>query len=472
MQLLNAQPVLFSVKPLLLCFAATTFLLTGCGDAETNIAEKASIPADTDDHDHDHGAPISEAAGRLLVMNPAAIEAQVFNLKDNSSLNVIALDTLPSAVYATGGYRYATLIERNADKVSFVDGGLWLQAHDDHFDLMSSLPVLTNTTIAGSKPTHYDAFEGQSALFFDGDGATGTNASVQVFDNAAIAEGKAPKTIALSMPMHGVAKTRGEHLLTTLRRDDSTSTSGNKILPDQVGVYHQHDGDYELEQTLETTCANLHGAAQNDMHVVFGCSDGVLLATENADDTYSSAKIPNASTLQEDARIGSLWGHEDTGKFIGAASAGEANQFFEIDPQQAQMTLIDWQPVANAKPIARGFAYKAEQFVILDDQGYLTVIEPHEEENSLHWEFGERLAITEADVSLMPEGMQFSMAFAQDGHTVYIGDPIAQHIIVVDLEMLNITGEIELGYAPAMLTWLGIAKDQGDKDHQEGEHNH
>ena len=94
----------------------------------------------------------------------------------------------------------------------------------------------------------------------------------------------------------------------------------------------------------------------------------------------------------------------------------------------------------------------------MDDQGYLTVIEPHLEDGHTHWEYGARLDITEADVSTMPEGMNFSMTFAQNGHMAYIADPIEQHVLIIDLELLMVDGDIELDYAPAMITWLGIAE--------------
>jgi hypothetical protein len=441
-------------KPLAVLVAAVAILTsTGCGNSKTTIVEKNSIPVGDDGHNHggDHSG---EVVGRLLVVNPSAVQAHVYDLEDNDLLATISLDALPSAIYASGNYRFAAMIERNADRVGFIDGGLWQEPHDDHFDLVTNTPRLINYTLTGSRPTHYDPHEGQVAIFFDGDASTGSNASVQVFNDQTIAAADRPATINFALPAHGVAKPRGEHLLATVRRDDADSTSANKILPDQVGVFHQHDDSYELEQTLDGVCPNLHGAAQNETHVVFGCADGVLLATEGSDG-YSAQKLFNPTTLADGARIGSLWGHEMINQFIGHASVGNVNQFFSIDPE-GEIELIDWQPVAGAKPVARDFAFEAEQFVILDDQGYLTLIEPHQEGGRTHWEYGARLDFTDADVSQMPVGMKFSMTLAQNGHTAYIADPIAQHIVVVDLDTLEITAEIELDFAPAMITWLGI----------------
>lgn len=69
----------------------------------------------------------------------------------------------------------------------------------------------------------------------------------------------------------------------------------------------------------------------------------------------------------------------------------------------AQMDLIDWQPVESAKVVSRGFSFEAEQFLILDNQGYVTVLEPSQTDGVTQWVFAERLDITEQDIASMPE---------------------------------------------------------------------
>lgn len=452
------KPCLKKHLLLLLTASTLTIVLSGCGDANTTITEKASIPSE-DEHDHT-GEPGGTAVGRLLIINTEDTEAEVYDLNDGSLLTAIPLDAQPSAVYATGGYRYAALVERTADKVGFIDAGLWQEAHDDHFDLFTTMPMLSKVSLTGSRPTHFLSHEGQVAVFLDGDMETGANAGVQVFDDHIIEEAAMPLTVEFTMPQHGAAEPRGEHLLASIRRDDAESTSSNFILPDQVGVFHLHDDAYELEQVFDVACPDLHGAEQNETHVVFGCSDGVLLITDNGDDTYSAQKLLIPDDVEDGLRIGSLWGHHNSGQFIGQGSAPTSDtvHFFAIDPTEARVELIDWHAMADARPVARDFAFEAEQFIILDDQGYLTVLEPHLDGDHTHWEYGTRLDITDADVSTMPEGANFSMTFAQNAHTAYIADPIEKHVLTVDLELMQGIGELELDYAPAMITWLGIAE--------------
>lgn len=455
------------IKPLLLslCISATTLTLTGCGGADTTINEKDPIASEEgDDHNHGGGVPNGVAAGRLLVVNPTDTQADVFDLADNDLITTVALDAVPSAVHATGGFRFAALVERSADTVGFIDGGLFQEPHDDHFDTFMQMPALSNFTLTGSRPTHFVTHEGQSAVFLDGDAATGANAGVQILNDSMIERAEAPATVTFSMSMHGVAEPRGEHLITSLRREDAQSTSANTVLPDQVGVYQRQDGEYTLEQTFDVTCPDLHGAAQNENHIVFGCSDGVLLVTDNGNDTFSAQKIPNSDAVAQGLRIGSLWGHHDSAQFIGQASSRTSDtiQFFAINPVDNTMALIDWQPETDATPVSRSFAYEAEQFVILDDKGYLSVIEPNDRDGQTLWEFGEKMLITDADLSQMPEGMRLSMTTAQNAHIVYVADPIAQHIRKINVDMLMAEGDIELTYAPAMITWLGIAQTHSE----------
>jgi hypothetical protein len=49
----------------------------------------------------------------------------------------------------------------------------------------------------------------------------------------------------------------------------------------------------------------------------------------------------------------------------------------------------------------------------------------------------------------MPEGDSFSMTVAQNGH--YVADPIAQHVLHIDLETMTIEGDIEIDFTPSFI---------------------
>lgn len=435
----------------LLCFS-----LSACDSASTNIVEKDPIAKPDDDHDHGHSA---EGGGRLLVISSASplSEAQIYDLEDNNLIDTFSLTQTPSAVHSSAGYRYAALISRTSNYVGFLDGGVWREDHVDHLHDYEEAPVLMDYSLSGSQPTHVVKHEDQLAIFYDGLAATATSAlapaSVQVLTDSDIGARRATlPSIAYTVNMHGAAEPRGEHVLATVRRADADTASGNPVLPDQVGVYHLHEGEYEQEEILGVNCPDLHGAAQNENYIAFGCSDGVLLV-EDMDGLFVPSKIANPAELSTDLRVGSLFGHEHSEQLIGRASALE---WVSIDPVEGEMQMIDWQPVADAQSVSYGFSFDGERFLILDNQGYLTILESHIHDGHMEWEYTPRIDITEENPADLPEGQRFTMTIAQNANLAYISDPMAQHIVIVDLEDGDVVGQIELDFAPAFITWLGI----------------
>ena len=450
----------------LLAVAISTLLLTACGEAETTIIEKDPIEVPDEDHDdHDHGDDgyTIESMGRLAVLSAESADVTVFDLDDNDSLDSFSLVHESNTLTVSADYRFAVIASRGQDYVGFIDGGLWREDHGEHLHDYKQAPVMSDYELAGSLPTHIIKHDGQMAVFYDGDAESGLPASVQVLTDTDISnQTSVLPTLDYAINMHGVAKPRGEHLLATVRRDDAQSTSATKVLPDQVGVYHLHDDEYELEQVLEINCPDLHGAAQNHEYVVFGCSDGVLVAHQH-DDEYEAEKIANIDVL-DGLRIGTLYGHEESESFIGIASGhgGGPAILVSVNPEENEMEALEWQPDAN--PVAYAFSHDGEHFLVLDSDGYLNILSAHEHDGHMHWELEGQLDITEEDVSTMPQGMSFSMTVAQNGHYVYVADPIAQHVLQIHLEDMEIEGDIELDFAPAAITWLGVAEEEHEHE--------
>jgi hypothetical protein len=456
---------LFKLK--LIALAISSTLITACGDAETNIVEKDPIEVPDDGHDHgdggDHGDEYTiDSLGRLAILAGDSNEANFFDLDDNELLDTFTLTNDSNTLSSSPDFRYAVIASRAQDYLGFIDGGLWREDHGAHLHDYEQSPEFSSYELtSGSRPTHLVKHDGKLAVFYDGDAASGTTASVEVLTDNDITNATATLSgISYDINMHGVAEPRGEHLLATIRRDDAQSSSIAKVLPDQVGVYHFHDGEYELEQTLELTCPDLHGAAQNHDYVAFGCSDGVLLAHQH-DDEYHAEKVINIDAVG-DLRIGSIYGHEGSETFIGVASGhgGGPAVLLSINPAEAEMEELEWQLADGASAVSYSFSANGEHFLVLDSLGFLNVLEAHAHDDHIHWELAGQVDITQEDVTTMPEGMKFSMTVAQNGQFAYVADPIAQHVVQVHLEDLEIEGELELTFPPAAITWLGIAQEE------------
>lgn len=455
--------------PNLVSLAVFTALLTGCsGDAETLIIERDPIveaPANPSPGDGNPpgGDFIIDSLGRLAVASNSEMSISVIDLDDSSMLDSFAINHEGSRIIASPDYRYVTITARNEDTVEFLDGGLWREDHVDHLHDYEQAPSMSDYTLNGSRPTHVSPFDGQMAVFYDGDADAGIPASVQVVsDGDIIDENNELPTLNYSMNMHGVAKAHGEMLLSTIRREDSESTSNAKILPDQIGIYHWHDDEYELEQVLTDVCPDLHGSAVNETHFAFGCGDGVVVAHQHEDE-FESVKIANLDNM-DGLRVGTLYGHKHSELFLGIASSRATGQLMllSINPQTESMETLEWEQGEGVRPIAYGFSFEGDYLAVLDDQGGVSKFELHLHDGEREFEFDSRIVIAEGDLSAMPENHSFTMTLAQNANHLYVADPIGQHVIQVDLDAMSIEGEFELSVVPSSIVWLGIKEDEHD----------
>jgi hypothetical protein len=446
----------------LLAASIGVLLLSGCGDADTTIIEKDPIEVDDstdDDHDHSDDEYLIDSAGRLAVLT-ADDNAVIYDLDDGDELDRFSLTYASSTLSSSADYRYAVIASRSNDYVGFIDGGMWREDHGAHLHDYEQGPAMSDYEITGSRPTHIVNHDGQMAIFFDGDANSNTPASIQVATDTDISgEASVLPTLNYAVNMHGAVEPKDDYLLATVRRDDAESTSVAKILPDQVALYHLHDDEYEQELVLDVLCPDLHGGAQNETYAVFGCSDGILAAHEH-DGDYEAEKIANIDVL-DGLRIGTIYAHEEADTFIGIASGHEAGEsiLIKIAPDDSEMEALEWQPETDASPVAYGFSYEGDMFLVLDSQGYLNILSAHDHDGETHWELEESLDISDEDLADMPDGMKFSMTVAQNGNYVYVSDPIAQHVLKIDLESIEVVSDIELGFAAVSISWLGIAEE-------------
>lgn len=450
-----------TMKLSLIATLCSSLLLTGCGDAETNIVEKEpEKPAAGDDHGHGgHGDITIDSLGRLAISSPDSDNIAIFDLDDSELLGQFATTHSGSRITASAGYRYLVVTNRDNGHTGFIDGGLWREDHVAHLHDYEQAPAAIDFHIDSSRPTHVVKHDGAMAIFNDGaeDGSIAASVNLLTDENITAAKTDS-EVISFDMNMHGVAEPRGDFILTTVRRDDASSTSTAKILPDQVAVYHKHGDEYEQDVIFELTCPNLHGAAQSKGYVAFGCGDGVFLAKDDGHD-FDVSKIANLDNF-DTRRVGTLYGHHEHDSLIGVASArGTTPILVTVNAAGGEMEAIDWQPQTDAAPVSYGFSAEGDVFVILDNQGYLTLLEQHVHDGAIEWEFSSRVDFTEQDVSTMPDDQNFSLVISQHTHIAYISDPLAKSIVAVDLEDGDVTTALSLDFTPANISWLGIKEE-------------
>lgn len=433
-----------------LTFLFIAALLSGCGGSDTKIVEREPVPIE-DDHDHDdHDEEVS--LGRLLISTKDHAKVSVIDINEKTLMHEVAVSEAPSALYASPNNRYGFIVQRTADRVDVLDGGLWQEDHGDHLHDYEQAPKQMLFSTNKARPTHFTRTDKQSVIFFDGNGETATPASVGVFTETDIANNTAGTVLEYTTHMHGAAQGRGDYLISTIRDAATTST-----LPDRVAVYHAHNGFFTDENILSETCPGLHGSAQNETQITFGCTDGVLVITQTGN-TFAAKKINNPASFTGTTRIGTVLGDKAVDEFVGIA----AGQFFAINTSANNITAINWADTSGTPAptaIAYGFADEGEFFVILDNQGELTIL------NSDDWSLKARVQAITSNITALPTGSKFELALTP-GHVAYVSDPIANQIKQINLDEARVSDTIQLDFIPNKMTWLGIAEPTT------GQHSH
>ncbi|MEI5637797.1 MULTISPECIES: hypothetical protein [unclassified Pseudoalteromonas] len=452
-------------KGQLLAATISALLLSACGGTEHTIVKLDPPSQETgeddhdhhDDHDDHHDEGVTDVNGRLLVTSAQSNVVNLYSTADKSLLDAIGTTSYPQYVYGSENHRYAILVQRDLGLVEFVDSGLYQEPHGDHFHAHEQAPTLTDFHLETVKPTHVTVAESGIAIFSDGDKDSAQSAGVAMFSEAHISGEKTEVAqLHYDTYMHGAAQARGEFLISTIRDPETEST-----LPSEIGLYHAHGDHFHQEQVFDITCPALHGSAQNEAVVAFGCGDGVALITQQGE-SFTATKLANPDFFAEGQRVGTLKGHHEVEQLLASAR----NDVLTIEPQSGHIEKLEWQATENYRLASFGFSHGGEHVVILDTAGKLSVFEAHDHDGEQHWEMAGEVQVSTEDLAGMPEDHGFQLTYSQTEQAVYVSDPIAKQIKKFDLEQAALVDTIELDYVPAKLVWLGIAEaEEHDHDH-------
>ncbi len=401
--------------------------LTAC-DPSTHSNEGKPQPI------HQH--PKVDNGGRLVVSSSDTNSIYIYDIKSKSKISSFDVKFPIHSLYASPDRRYALLFQRADHQVRFIDGGVWQENHGDHLHDYLQNPQLSTFVLGGPAPTHYEVHAGQAAIFFDGAVAPMQPSSVRLLTDAGIGQGKVSANLILPINMHGTAEPRGKHLLTTYRPADSSNT-----LPTQV-EWHQQTGDsFALKERFTEQCPGLHGSYSVKDYSLFGCTDGVLVVQQKADE-FSAMKLPNPAGMT--GRIGTITGHKTLTQTIGFAG----QDMYLIDPVALTMTKLDWRKSSTANRTSYAMSGDGDFFVQLDSSGKLVV---QDVANGFAVK-GSLQLISKFDSANPPV-----IAVNSQNDDVYITDPMNKQLHQVDLQTMS-THVLPLDFTPAKLTWLGIAK--------------
>ena len=248
----------------------------------------------------------ASAEPRLAVSDAAANQIIILDAHDGTQLGSF---TVPGATGGTltvsGGGQHLIATHRDANRVSIIHSGLFVEDHGDHGHLHASAPHVLATVNTGPRPGHVTVAGQQLLVFHDGDG------SVALLDenlfglsmNYRLSEGAGPD--------HGSAELLDGYMMTGVGQSGVVAVRGLST-GDSVASFE---------------CPAAHGSISVAGQVLFGCQDAVLLLDAGLNARYVS--VPDG------ARVGAFYAAAD-GIAIGNSGSGLAL----IDSDTAELHTV------------------------------------------------------------------------------------------------------------------------------------
>ncbi|GAB3547325.1 lipoprotein [Arthrobacter tumbae] len=246
-------------------------LLAACAtpDAGTQPDAGSQTPAETAPHGYIAGAQEnSEPQTGLLTLDRETGEAQLLSLLTEETVDAGTFGPV-STVHQDGRYTFIT----TDDGMDVFDTGAWTVAHGDHDHYYSAEPGVVGT-LELEDPGAVAGNGSVIAVFSDSEGYASLYLREDLDAGRIVETGR-----ITTSPHRGVAVPFEDFFL--------VSVAGADGIPDGVEVRNLDD------QTVlpKARCPGLSAHAQTRAGVVFSCTDGALLITED-DGAFAAEHIP------------------------------------------------------------------------------------------------------------------------------------------------------------------------------------
>ena len=425
-----------------------------------------------DDHDHEDEHEEHEAAiGRLIIADRDQAALSVLDLTTEGLSELrIPVAAAGARVYSSPSGRFAFIIARgpedNDDRVHVFDGGVYLEEHGDHFDLVSEAVSPLSVGTSDDRPVHVSVHNGWTAIYHDGSGRAALFEEHDLLEEYNDYE---PVWMEAGL-QHGAAIALGEDLFMVTSNNPDYPATATSSLP--LGAEIRTINNEVVYDASNRSCPGMHGEAANHHGVALGCVGGVLFI-EGHDGEFEHVFIDNPASMNEDARIGSLWGHDDSEHFFGSASYRQDGEFtydglWMIDAEGEEIIRV-LSSTDEKRVYGAAFDGHGEEFFALSADGILNVINP---------ETGE----VEEEVQIVaPFDGDTSPSFIVVGELVYVSDRASGRIFEFSVEEGEIEREWNIGGMPGSLAFVGIGAgdfeehghdEHGDDEHEDDEDGH
>ncbi|CAI8041829.1 Manganese-binding lipoprotein MntA, partial [Geodia barretti] len=374
--------------------------------------------------DEHGGEGAEDLVGRLLIGDGETGMMSVIDLEHGDvDQDAFDLGSRAGRIYATKNGRFAIAVSSDANTAHVLDGGIYLEAHGDHFDEVEGPVERMGIDLSGDRPVHLYVGSEWASVFYDGSGDV-----VLLNEHELEEEGDdyvPPKLNAGAH--HGAAvPLEGDLFAVSAQHPDYASNPADYRLPvgaeivDLDGnVLHRDEG-----------CEGLHGDAGNGHMAAFGCMGGVLVV-EAHDGNYEGMFIDAPAGSADDFRI--------TSQFIAASEDGPT-------------------------PINVAISHDGEALLVVMSDGELRMYDAH-------------------DLDLLASADDFLTTPVEAGFwarphvvtapgAVFITDSVGGEVMQLDDHDLEVVNHWEVDGNPTKIAFVGIYGETDDLEEHGHEEEH
>ena len=417
--------------------------------------ELLEMPFPEDDHGDESGEEIA-LEGRLLIGDGETGALSVIDLETGEvHQDAFDLGARAGRIYATPSGRYAVAVSSDANTVHLFDGGIYLEEHGDHEDLVEDELRRLDVDLAGDRPVHLYTAGEWATIYYDGSGDV-----VLINEHELEEDGDQYVPVGFNAgPHHGAAVPLADDLFAvTIQHPDFAQNPSDYRLPIGAEV---RDVDGNVLYSAEAGCPDLHGDAGNGHMAVFGCTGGAL-AIEAHDGDFEGWFIAAPEGSPADFRLTSIFGYTGLDHFY---ALGSAVGLYLVEPEEGEMEQLI--PASDAlRPIQVSISHDGELLVVVMSDGELRVYDAHD---------ADLLASSSEILSddIDPGFWARPHVATAPGH-IFITDSAAGEVIALELhgDELEVAERWGISGQPTKVAFVGILGGEGGGHHPEHGHAH
>ncbi len=376
--------------------------------------------------------------GRLLIGDGEGAKMSVIDLGTGVvTQDAFDLGSRPTRIYATKSGRFAMAVATDANDAHVFDGGVYLQPHDDHMDLVKQDVSRLDIDLSGERPVHLYVGNDWSGLFYDGSGNVAFIAEEGLKN-----EGSDYKPALINVGSHhgAVVPLDNDLFAISYRHPDYETDPESYILP--IGAEIVNTKGETLHQELG--CEGLHGNAGNGSVAMFGCIGGAMFVEAHSDATFSGGFVSPPEGAPEDFRLGTIWGTSGVDHFLGL---GGSVGLYVVNPQNGTMQLLI-PAVEGRSAVDVKFSHDSSSFLVLMSNGELRKYDA----KNLNL-----LAATSNFLSGPVEGGYYARpGIATVAEAVFVTDPTGSQVLMLDPLNLNVLESYSVAGMPTKVAFVGL----------------